>query len=73
VGLASLASGQSVIFNTLGRWRHLEVFITQFITLALVAGIFYSGAVYLVERCHLKSAAMLIILLGAVMFRLAVP
>ena len=45
----------------------------EFITLALVAGVFYSAAVYLVERYHLETTAMLIILLDAVMFRLAVP
>jgi hypothetical protein len=74
LGLVGLAFGQCVIFNNfVGRWRHLEVFIPDFITLALVAGVFYLGAVYLVERCHLETAGMPIILLGAVMFRLAVP
>jgi len=55
-GLAGLAFGQRVIFNILGRWRHVEIFIPEFITLALLGGVFYLAAVYLVERYPLDSA-----------------
>jgi hypothetical protein len=72
LGLAGLAFGLGAIFNSLGRWQNLEAQVPEFITLALAAGVLYLTAVYLVERYRLDSPALLIILLGALTFRLAV-
>ena len=72
LGLAGLAFGLRAIFNSLGRWQNLEARVPEFITLALAAGVLYLAAVYLVERYRLDSPALLIVLLGALMFRLAV-
>jgi alpha-1,6-mannosyltransferase len=72
LGLAALAFGLGALFNSLGRWQKPQAQILEFITLALAGGILYLAAVFLVERYRLDSAGLLIILLGAVTFRLAV-
>jgi hypothetical protein len=70
LGLLVLAAGLGAIFNLLGRWPKLETRVPEFIALALAAGALYLAGVYLVERFRLGRAALLIILGGAVVFRL---
>jgi alpha-1,6-mannosyltransferase len=70
LGLLGLAAGLGAIFNLLGRWPKLEACVPEFITLALAAGALYLTGLYLVERFPLGRAALLIILGGAVVFRL---
>jgi alpha-1,6-mannosyltransferase len=70
--LLGLAGGLAAIFNDLGRQRHLEARVPEFIALSLLAGILYLIGVYWVERFSLGPAAFAIVLLGAVVFRLLV-
>jgi alpha-1,6-mannosyltransferase len=70
--LLGLAVGLSALFNLLGRWQGLESAVPQFIGLAFLAGVMYLVGAYVVENFHLGPAALLIILLGALIFRLAV-
>jgi hypothetical protein len=70
LGLAGVAAGLGADYYLLGRWRGLETSIPQFTALALAAGAMYLAAVYLVERYPLGTGALLIVLLGAMLFRL---
>ena len=70
LGLLALAGGLGVIFNFVGRWRNLPVAVPQFIALMLAAGALYVTGVYLVERFILGPSALLVIVLGALFFRL---
>jgi hypothetical protein len=72
LGLLGLAVGLGAVFRLIGRWQKLETSVPEFIALALAAGAMYLAGVYLVEQFPLGRAALLIILLGAVVFRLFV-
>lgn len=70
LGLLALAGGLATIYHYLARQPDLKARVPEFIVLALGAGILYLVGVYLVERFLPGPAALLIILAGAVAFRL---
>ena len=70
LGLLILAGGLGVIFSLIGRWRNLPCSVPEFIALSLTAGTLYVAGVYLVERFILGASALLVIVLGALFFRL---
>jgi hypothetical protein len=70
LGLLALAGGLGVIFSLIGRWRNLPYSVPEFIALSLTAGALYVAGVYLVERFVLGPSALLVIVLGALFFRL---
>ena len=70
LSFAALVFGLRAIFPLLGRRRHPQTQIPEFITLALAGGVLYLASVFLVERHRTDSAGLLIILLGALTFRL---
>ena len=70
LGLLLLAGGLAAIFYHLSRQPDLQGHVPEFTVLALGAGVLYLVGVYLVERFALGPAALLIILAGAVAFRL---
>jgi len=70
LGLLVLALGLAAIFCFLSRQTDLQSHVPEFTALALGAGVLYLVGVYLVERFALGPAALLIILAGAVAFRL---
>ena len=70
LGLLVLSGGLGVIFSLIGRWRNLPCSIPEFIALSLAAGVLYVAGVYLVERFILGPSALLVIVLGALFFRL---
>jgi hypothetical protein len=65
-----LCGGLGVIFILVGRWRYLTGAVPEFIALSLAAGILYVAGVYLVEHFILGPSALLVIVLGALFFRL---
>src|ERR1700741_2832661 len=69
VGLAALAAGLTGIFRWVERQQDLDARMPEFIGLLLLAGILYVIGVFWVERFRLGAAALLIILAGAVLFR----
>jgi hypothetical protein len=69
LGLAALATALTVIFLWVARQRNLEERMPEFIGLMLLAGILYAVPVFWVDRFRLGSAALLIILASAVLFR----
>lgn len=69
-GLAALAAGLTSIFGWVGRQGDLDARMPEFIGLLLLAGILYVIGVFWVERFQLGRAALLIILVSAVLFRL---
>jgi alpha-1,6-mannosyltransferase len=71
LGLAALAAGLTVIFRWVERQQDLDPCMPEFIGLQLLAGILYVIGVFWVERFRLGAAALLIILGGAVLFRVA--
>jgi hypothetical protein len=70
LGLLVLAGGLGVIFSLIGRWRNLPNSVPEFIALSLGAGALYVAGVYFVERFILGPSALLVIVLGALFFRL---
>jgi hypothetical protein len=70
VGLLALAAGLGTIFRYWGGQSDLNSHVPEFIALGLLAGVLYVCGVYLVERFPLQVPALLIILCGAVAFRL---
>ncbi len=70
LGLLGTAVALAVIFHSGARQRDLKVHVPEFIALALVAGALYLVGVYLVERFTLGATALLVILGGALLFRL---
>ena len=70
LGLLVLSGGLGVIFSLIGRWRNLSNSVPEFIALSLAAGALYVAGVYLVERFILGPLALLVIVLGALFFRL---
>jgi len=69
LGLAALAAGLTAIFRWVERQQDLDAQMPEFIGLLLLAGIFYVIGVFWVERFRLGATALLIILAGAVLFR----
>lgn len=72
LGLLGLAVGLGAIFVTLGRWDRLASSVPEFIALAFAAGVLYLAGVCLVEQFRLGPTALLIIVSGALLFRLFV-
>jgi len=70
LGLLALAGGLGVIFTFIGRWPHLDHLVPEFIALLLAAGVLYAAGVALVEHFILPPSALLVIVLGALFFRL---
>jgi len=70
LGLLGLAAGLEAIFRHWSGQSDLNSHIPEFIALALLAGVLYLCGVYLVENFRLGLPALLIILAGAVVFRL---
>jgi len=70
LGLLVLSGGLGVIFGFIGRWRNLSGAVPEFIALSLTAGALYVIGVYVVERFILGPSALLVIVLGALFFRL---
>ncbi len=69
LGLAALAAALTGIFSWVGRQQDLDARMPEFIGLLLLAGILYVIGVFWVERFRLGASALLIILAGAVLFR----
>ena len=71
LSLGVLAAGLTGIYVWVGQQDDLDTHMPEFIGLLLLAGILYVIAVFLVERFRLGTAAMIVILVAAVLFRLA--
>jgi alpha-1,6-mannosyltransferase len=71
LGLAALAAGLTGIFRWVARQQDLDAHMPEFIGLLLLAGVLYVIGVFWVERFRLGASALLIILAGAVLFRVA--
>jgi len=69
-GLLALGSGIGAIFVYLAREPQLDSHVPEFIAFSLAAGVFYLAAVYLVERFRPPGWSLVIVLAGAVGFRL---
>ncbi|MBZ5563483.1 MAG: hypothetical protein LAP13_13815 [Acidobacteriia bacterium] len=69
-GLLVLGGGLGTLFRTLGRWPNLDARVPEALALLLAGGVLYLAGVYLVERFSLGAAALLVIVLGALAFRL---
>src|ERR1700747_1325024 len=70
VVLALLSAGLLEIYRVVTRLEDLGAAMPEFIGLLLLAGIFYVVGVFLVERFRLGVAALAVILLSSVAFRL---
>jgi hypothetical protein len=70
LGLLLLSGGLGVIFSLIGRWLNLPGAVPEFIALSLAGGTLYATGVYVVERFVLGPSALLVIVLGALFFRL---
>jgi alpha-1,6-mannosyltransferase len=68
--LVALGAGIAAIFLYFAREPQLDTHVPEFVALALAAGVFYLIAVYLVERFRPRGWSLLIVLAGAVAFRL---
>ncbi len=68
--MLGIAVALGAVFHFWGRQRDLEAYVPEFIAFALGAGALYLAGVYLVERFTLGVTALLVILGGAVVFRL---
>ena len=69
-GLLVLSGGLGIIFTFIGRWPDLDHSVPEFIALLLAAGVLYAAGVALVEHFILPPSALLVIVLGALFFRL---
>lgn len=69
LGLVALAAGLTGIFRWVQRQPDLGARAPEFIGLMLLAGILYVTGVFCVEQFRLGASALLIILAGAVLFR----
>src|ERR1700746_2062398 len=69
IGLAVLVAGLTGIFRWVARQKDLNARMPEFIGLMLLAGILYVIGVFWVDRFRLGATALLIILAGAVLFR----
>ncbi len=57
------------IYRAVGRQPNLDEHVPEFLALTLLAGAVYFVAVYVIDRCRLGLAALLIVLAGSVVFR----
>jgi len=71
MGLAALAAGLAGIFRWVAQQQDLDARMPEFIGLLLLAGVLYVLGVFWVQRFQLGATALIIILAGAVLFRLA--
>jgi alpha-1,6-mannosyltransferase len=71
LGLLAAATGMGAIFIWLARQPDINARVPEFIALMLAAGVLYFAAIFLIERCRPGALALLVILAGAVVFRLA--
>ena len=71
LGLLVLSAGLGAIFSLIGRWQDLTYSVPEFIAFTLVTGVLYASGVYLVEHFSLGPSALLVIVLGALFFRLS--
>jgi alpha-1,6-mannosyltransferase len=69
LGLVALAGGLTGIFRWVERQQNLDACMPEFIGLLLLAGILYVIGVFCVQRFQLGVTALIIILAGAVFFR----
>jgi hypothetical protein len=69
LGLGALAAGLTGIFGWVARQQDLEAHMPEFIGLLLLASVLYVIGVFLVQRFQLGTAALLIILASAIVFR----
>jgi alpha-1,6-mannosyltransferase len=67
--LTLMAAGLSGIFHWVARQKDLDASMPEFIGALLLAGILYAIGVFFVERFRLGATALLIILVGGVLFR----
>src|SRR5512143_2855081 len=70
LALLAAALGMGAIFVWLARRPNLDDCVPEFIAFMLAAGILYFAAIYLVERFRPGALALLVILAGAVAFRI---
>ncbi len=68
--LFGLGAAIGAIFYRFARTPQLDSHVPEFIVLALAAGAFYLAAVYLVERFRPRGWSLLVVLAGALAFRL---
>ncbi|HET7840828.1 MAG TPA: glycosyltransferase 87 family protein [Terriglobia bacterium] len=71
LGLLVTGLGMGAIFGWLRMRPDLNACVPEFIGLMLAAGILYFAAIYLIERFRPGALALIVILAGAVAFRLA--
>lgn len=69
LGLAALAAALTAIFRWVARQQDVYAHMPEFVGLLLLVGIFYVIGVYWVERFRLGATGLVIILAGAVLFR----
>ncbi len=69
-GLLLLAGGLAALFRAMGRWLNPDACVPEVLGLLLAGSVLYLAGVYLVERVSLGAAALLVIVLGALAFRL---
>ena len=72
VVLVVVGGAMAAIFGYLGRLPALKTHVPEFIALCLLAGTLYAVAVYIVQKFPLGLVALVVTLLGAVIFRLCV-
>jgi len=70
LGLVALAAGLTAIFKWVERQQDLDARMPEFIGLVLLAGILYVVGVFCVARFRLGATALLVILAGALLFRI---
>jgi alpha-1,6-mannosyltransferase len=71
LGLLATGAAMGAIFFWLAKRPNINACVPEFIALMLAAGILYFAAIFLTERFRPGSLAVLIILAGAVAFRIA--
>ncbi len=71
LGLLVLAGGLGALFRALSRLTELDAHVPEVLALLLAGGVLYLAGVYLVECFPLGAFALLVIVLGALAFRLA--
>ncbi len=69
--LLMLAGALGALFRAIARWPNLDERVPEVLGLLLAGAVLYLAGVYLVERIPLGAAALLVIVLGALAFRLA--
>lgn len=70
LGLIAAALAMGAIFVWIAKRPNINACVPEFIALMLAAGVLYFATIYLVERFRLGALALLVVLAGAVVFRL---